>query len=422
MIENELSNEGKFPFKYDYLVWCLMNQILILEAVLNEEKQTLETKVRSNWSKYISTEKYSLENIEKECKNNINSEIKNLKYDFLNNEGYLEIKNIKKEELYILSSYLRIMILINENKFEGNRSNDIKLKFDCILSECNLKNHLNILQLEKLGNIINLCYKKEFNYRIINELFKGRIDLIKQKLAEIETFIPTEKLKGSIEATIVAVEKVDNEKTVDDLLEHILESSKILKEKLKEQSKQGTESKNINSKYNELKNEYERVKYEKNILSMKIADYVKKLSEEGRKYYQLSKESKINEENAYLKGIRDMFKCLNDPENLFIDKINACIKEQEDLNLNDMKRLSTNLIYNLENLGILQNPEFDFNSKLTVSEKEIEIYRCNKALADEIIENKENQVKIKYPSWIYINTAFSNKKTVLLNPMITKGE
>lgn len=422
MRENELSNESKFPFKYDYLVWCLMNQILILEAVLNEEKQTLETKVRSNWNKYISTEKYYLENIEKECKNNINSEIKNSKYDFLNNEGYLEIKNIKKEELYILSSYLRIMILINENKFESNRSNDIKLKFDCILSECNLKNHLNILQLEKLSNIINLCYRKEFNYIIINELFKGKIDLIKQKLAEIETFIPTEKLESSIETTIVTVEKVDNEKTVNDLLEYILESSKILKDKLKEQSNQGTESKNMNSKYNELKNEYERVKYEKNILSVKIADYVKKLSEEGRKYYQLSKESKINEENAYLKGIRDMFKCLNDPENLFIDKINACIKEHEDLNLNDMKRLSTNLIYNLENLGILQNPEFDFNSKLTVSEKDIEIYRCNKALADEIVENKENQVKIKYPSWIYINTTFSNKKTILLNPMITKGE
>jgi len=308
MRENELSNESKFPFKYDYLVWCLMNQILILEAALNEEKQTLETKVRSNWNKYISTEKYSLENIEKEYKNNISLEIKNLKYNFLNNEGYLEIKNIKKEELYILSSYLRIMILINENKYESNRSKDVKLKFDCILSECNLKNHLNILQLEKLSNIINLCYRKEFNYSIINELFKGKIDLIKQKLAEIETFISTEKLESSIETTIVTVEKVDNEKTVNDLLEYILESSKILKEKLKEQSNQGTECKNMNSKYNELKNEYERVKYEKNILLMKIADYVKKLSEEGRKYYQLSKESKINEENAYLKGIRDMFK------------------------------------------------------------------------------------------------------------------
>jgi len=421
MRENELSNKRKFASIYT-LVGCLMNQIIILEAVLNEENQTLETKVRSNWSKYISTEEYSLENIEKEYKNTITSEITNLNYDFFYNEAYLEIKNIKKEELYILSSYLRIMILINENKYESNRSEDVKLKFDCILSKCNLKNHLNILQLEKLSNIINLCYRKEFNYRIINELFKGKIDLIKQKLAEIETFIPTEKLESSIETTIVTVEKVNNEKTVNDLLDYILESSKILKEKLKEQSNQGTESKNMNSKYNELKNEYERVKYEKNILSMKVADYVKKLSEEGRKYYQLSKESKINEENAYLKAIRDMFKCLNDTGNLFLDKINACIKGNEDLNLNDMKRLSTNLIYNLENLGILQNPEFDFNSKLTVSEKDIEIYRCNKALADEIVENKENQVKLKYPSWIYINTAFSNKKTVLLNPMITKGE
>lgn len=405
----------------------LVDNIAVLESIFNEEEISLEEKIKSNWNKYIKDSNYQIDNIQKVLNLGI-IESSNIKqYEFISKGDILSI-DIREE--YVLLVYLKLMVMICE-KSEFTKISECKEYLNAILDELNCKAYLKLSDFDFLSKNIGSIYYRKQRAQMLKNIYFNRISMIKDKIKEITMHI--ENKVSSQENKKCNVEKEEgkdivNEENVFEITENILKLVNTLKNKLKEKEKHNLEeiSSNINKKtekdYDLLKQKYDILKFE----NEQLLEKKNKLEEENQKFandlFKLGQEKKRGEETAYLNAVLEFFKCINGPEDLFLDKVYSYINGYEELNEEDIKRLFNNFISNIGNFGIIKSPESDLNEIVKVNEESIEKYRCSKSLAEEIIDKKEIQVKIKYPIWIFVNKKSKGTKNILFNAMIDKEE
>ncbi|MCI6189807.1 MAG: hypothetical protein MSA89_09250 [Clostridium sp.] len=405
----------------------LIDNIATLESIFNKEEMSLEEKIKINWNKYIKDDNYQIDNIQKVLKSSI-IESSNIKeYEFISKE---DIFSINIREQYVLLVYLKLMVMIWE-KSECTRISEGKEYLNSILDELNCKAYLKLNDIDFLSKNIGIIYNRKQKAQMLKNIYFNRIPMIKDKIKEIT--INIENKISSQENKEYKVEKEEgkdivNEKNVFEITENILKLVNTLKNKLKEEEKQNLEglSSTINKKteedYDLLKQKYDILKFEKE----QLLEKKNKLEEENQKLandlFKLGQEKKRGEETAYSNAVSEFFKCINGPEDLFLDKVYSYVNGYEELKDEDIKRLFNNFISNIGNFGVIKSPESDLNEIIKVNEESIEKYRCSKSLAEEIIDKKEVEVKIKYPVWMFINKKSKGTKNILFNAMIDKEE
>ncbi|MDY4079068.1 MAG: hypothetical protein SOY42_09860 [Clostridium sp.] len=411
----------------------LIDNIAVLESIFNKEEISLEEKIKINWNKYIKDDNYKIDNIQKNLKFGIIESSNIREYEFISKE---DIFSITIREQYVLLVYLKLMVMIWE-KPECTKLSEGKEYLNSILDELNCKAYLKLNDIDFLSKNIGIIYNysnidnKKQRIQILKNIYFNRIPMIKDKIKEITIHIENKiSLQENKEYKVAKEEGKDivNEKNVFEITENILKLVNTLKNKLKEEEKQNLVglSSTINNKtekdYDLLKQKYDILKFEKE----QLLEKKNKLEEENQKLandlFKLGQEKKRGEETTYSNAISEFFKCINGPEDLFLDKVYSYINGYEELNEEDIKRLFNNFISNIGNFGVIKSPESDLNEIVKVNEESIEKYRCSKSLAEEIIDKKEIQAKIKYPIWIFINKKSKGTKNILFNAMIDKEE
>ena len=419
---NNRGDRGDIKF-----VRILINNIAILENIFNEEDVPLEEKIRSNWNSYINNNDYRLENVQKMLNNNSIIEGSNIKeYEFVSKR---DIFAINMREQYVILIYLKLMVMVYE-KSEFMRNSEAKDYLDLILDKLNCMSYLKLRDIEFLSKDITNIYSNRNFYRdskiqILKNIYHNRISMIRDKIEEItihiENKVSTQVNKEDKTEMEGSVESV-NQKNVFEITEDILELTIILRNKLKEGNSEdlGNDSnKQTEKNYDLLKQKYDMLKFEKEQLLEKKSQLEKENKQFADDLFKLGQEKKRAEEIAYLNVISEFFKCINGPNDLFLDKVYSYINGYEELSEEDIKRLFNNFISNIENFGVIKSPESNLNEKVKVNEESIEKYRCSKALAEEIIDENEIEVKIKYPTWIFVNKK-SKVTNTLFNAMIDR--
>lgn len=405
----------------------LIDNIAVLESIFNKEEMPLEEKIKTNWNKYIKDNNYQIDNIQKVLRFGIIESSNMREYEFISKE---DIFSITIRDEYILLVYLRLMVMIYKEP-ENSKYSKIKEYLNSILDELKCKAYLTVNDIDFFCKSIWTIYKDVERVQMLKNIYVNRIPMLKDKIKEIT--INIENKISSQENKEHNVEKEEckdivNEKNVFEITDNILKLANTLKNKLKEEEKHnlGGLSSNINNKtekdYDLLKQKYDILKFEKE----QLLEKKNKLEEENQKFandlFKLGQEKKRGEETAYSNAVSEFFKCINGPEDLFLDKVYSYINGYEELNEEDIKRLFNNFISNIGNFGVIKSPESDLNEIVKVNEESIEKYRCSKSLAEEIIDKKEIQAKIKYPIWIFVNKKSKGTKNILFNAMIDKEE
>lgn len=338
------------------------------------------------------------------------------------------IEKINDTNLLDLYSYINIMLYIIQNEYDKN--NDLIIK--------NLSTDKN---LEKIGYFYNDSQKKIIKYKITNLLlYLEKYNLIKSSLISFKDKIEQTKkvilneLQYRKKSSINNKKEKDIDKNIDlktnlidekkssniDLDENLEKLKSIFEKFFNEISSIMPKYDNDNIKnFQKLNEEYSLLIKEKRNLQEQVENLKNNIKEMNDRFIELQSTIKSKECESNFKAVESIYKILNDKEDLFLDKIYASKHNNYKLNIEDVERMTSNIISNLETFGIRVNPmSKNINDKFEIKEQDISNYRVTNKILEEIALESNLEVKVKYPSWIYINKEYTKGFRTLDNEML----
>ena len=337
-----------------------------------------------------------------------------------------DLHTIYDRNLFKIYTYINLLSYILENEYSSDKN--------LIIETLRMDN-----ELERLGYSYNMIEPQYIHYKVSNLLNSiDTYNFVKDNIKEDQEYIKNTKTdilyelkkrkQKILDKKDITQNRVEKEIDKTEIIDHRSDKVKIDKTNQLEEifnhffdevKKVIPNSDNKNEDFNKLKEEYGLIVEEKRNLEERVKILEKDIREMNNRYIELQNTIKSKECESNFKAIESIYKILNDKEDLFLDKIYASKNDVYKLNLEDIERMTSNMISNMESLGIRVNPmSKKINEKIIVKEEDLSNYRFSKKITDKVISNGSLEVSVRYPSWIYIDKEYSKEIRTLDNEMI----
>lgn len=328
-----------------------------------------------------------------------------------------DINKINNTNLLELYSDINIMLYIIRNEYPEHQKNKNLI----------IKNLSEDQKIDEIGYFYSESQKKYIQYKIENlSFYLEKYNLMKDYLINFENNIEETKkeilkeLQCRKKYLINTKNEVERSSDSSSLNEDYEKIKNIFEKFFYEISSVIPKFENNNLEHFEkIKEEYSLLAEEKRSLQNKVNFLENEIKEMNDRFIELQSTIKSKECESNFKAVESIYKILNDKEDLFLDKIYASKHNNYKLDLNDIERMTSNIISNLETFGIRVNPmSKGINDKVKINEQDISDYRVTNKILNEITEKSNLEVRVKYPSWIYINKEYTKGFRTLDNEML----